>query len=484
MQEQSTVEHSKMLRALTGGFVAAILTVGVTATPASAQHSAVRHPQSTYFFDSAWAAWAKADTGRMMPGYRDLSAYDTPGYCLAAMRGVEALTWRRGESDTLPQGTVYDTLPTSARDIGRACVAKMSPETVAPAQLYNFVRLALRIGDTALARQTVEYHLSVTPGQTREQGYIIADAIDEAAKNRPAQLRFIESLLPLFSKLGKEASRAAGDAYRRAYGAAHDRFDTAAMLRFSHAREALIKGLTPEERQSYGLALGAVFEDSLDIVWYQSIPNLPSVAQRLTEQWAIAGKMEHTAFAQGIIALMTTTATIPGMSPPVFKIFKHYPTNASPTPTPGRVTIVMPTQRRGEGRLDRTLAMLRRLHERYHARGLDIMLVGKTLGYAWASPPLAPEDEAKLLGWYYREHLQLPFTILIEETSFTTKPDGRRVATPSPFLETYRPAPLRGYIVGRDGTIKTFNYGFHSESELEAFVTRELGAPGASRSAK
>jgi len=230
--------------------------------------------------------------------------------------------------------------------------------------------------------------------------------------------------------------------------------------------------------------LGGAFIDSLEIVWYQHVPNLSPTINRLMNQWAKVSKMDslNPTFVQAVTALWTTAGTIPGQPAPNFKNFKRYPVDAPFPFAPGKVTIVLPIRKIGNGRLDEGLGRMRRLYERYHNRGLEVMLVGRTEGYTWGSPPLAAGQEADLFGWYYREHLKLPFTIVVEETSFGTKPDGRKVAAPSPFLTMYSPLAMRGYIVGRDGTMKTITYGFHNESELEAYILRELAAPTTTQS--
>jgi len=426
---------------------------------------------------AAAAAWAKADTGRMMTGYRDLSAYDTPGYCLAAMDGTERLTWRRGESDTLPKRTLLDTVPTKVRDMGRACIAKMTPRSVPPVELYNLTRVALRLGDTALARQTVEYHLSITTTNPRARGYVLVDAISGAAEARPIQFPFIESMLPKVSALGKGAVDAGVLAYTLAQAVAHDRFDTTRREQFSAARHALIKTLTTEEKKALRVDLGSVFSDSLEIVWYHVVPNLSSAVKRLGEQWAAANGTEKTQFAHAVIYMATTLGAIVGQPAPTVNVLKRYPADAPLVPVPGKVTIVMNVRSIGRGMLDGTMARLRRMHERYHDRGLDIVLVARTAGYAWASPPLVAEAEANLFEWYYREHLKLPFSVLVEETSFGKRPDGRRVAQKTPFQSKWDPIEPNGYIVGRTGIVKAVNYGFHSEAELEGYLLRELAEP-------
>lgn len=427
------------------------------------------------------AAWARADTGRMMPGYHDLTRYDTPGYCVAAIKGMERLIWRRGESDTLPKQTDLDTIPERAREVGRACLAKMTPGTVPYAELYNFTRAALWVGDTALARQAVEYHLSVSPDDARERGYILVDAMVEARDSRPMQLSFLESLVPKFAELGEGAARAHADAIGILRQVAHYQFDTTRMLKYSAERESLIQSLTPEVRKKHNLSLGNVFSDSLEIIWYKLIPDLAPTIERLGNQWATAGEVDRD-FARVVIAMATLAGEMAGKDAKSVDMYKRFPSNASLIPQKGRVTLVLALNRIGRGRMDNTLSLLRRLHDRYHEHGFDVILVGRTSGYAWDSPPLNPDDEANLFGWYYREYLNLPFSVFVEETSFYKKPDGRKVAEPTPFQSMYKPLSLTRYLIGRDGTITPLNYGFHHEVELEAYLKRELGKPASETS--
>jgi hypothetical protein len=98
----------------------------------------------------------------------------------------------------------------------------------------------------------------------------------------------------------------------------------------------------------------------------------------------------------------------------------------------------------------------------------------KTEGYSWASPPQSADVEAKTIAWYYLNHLGLPFTIVVYETPFTRKPDGRRVAGEIPFSNDYRGMTL----IGRDGRIRTMSVGLSGEKAISAYVEQALAAKG------
>lgn len=415
------------------------------------------------------AAWARADTGRMIPGYRDLSRYETPGMCLTAMERFERMTWRRGQADTLPQGTSSDTLPTNVRTLGQSCLAKMTVQSVDSMDRYDYVRLALRVGDTALARKGVEYdlaHMPVTsPAAIRTRGFVLADVMQAAVESHPAQYAFAESLLPLVVNMGKDAGEAVEAAYAMTIQGTLTRYDTAAYTRLIVEHGKLDRWM--------------MFRDSINILYFRHDPTLPTNVQRLSDQMmvALAPHGVDSLLWLGNIAAWVKHAKITGTAAPTVNTLRRYPADVA-TAVPGHVTLVIGIPRIGEGHLEPYLAQLRRLYERYHSQGLDIVLVGVTQGYAWDSPPLAAEDEAKLIGWYYREYLKLPFPVLVEETKFMRIPDGRRIPQKSAFKYIFGREPVwPGYIVARNGTVADLNDAFHSEAMLDAFVVHELALP-------
>ena len=432
------------------------------------------------------AGRAKADTGRMMPGYRDLSRYDTPGYCLAAMIGMKQRIWRRGEGDTLPKWTQSDTTPTAARDLGRQCLAKLTPSTVARTELRNLLQLNLWVADTTGARQTLNYHLSTVSRDSYARAIILRDAAMLARDTRPVPMAFLESLPSLADTLDAVAAAPIHVVYRLVWAAALNQYDTAAMIRWSAQNGAFVERLTPQQRSESLVMPHTIVEDSLEIAWMKRPANLPAVVGRLGDK-----ALSHIN-ATGIdlemwkatYASLVKDASFFGMSAPTLRMFQRYPDDTPLSPIPGRVTIVFSIRNIGEGKLDSTMATLRRLHERYHTEGLDIVLVARTKGYIWKTPPIEAGDEAKLIGWYYRDHLKLPFPVLVERTTFGRRADGRLEAVRSPFLQTFQGRRLnQGYMVARDGTLVAIDRVFSSEAQLEAYVRRELALPAPAKSA-
>lgn len=453
--------------------------------PVIAQEDTIRGTNPTVTDSiAAVAEWVKSDTGRMMPGYRDLSGYDNPGMCLIAMHGVRDAIWRRGQSDTLPLGSPADTLPTAVHEIGQTCLAGMSPENVDSAQLFDLMAAALMIGDTALARATVVYHVSKITGGARERGFVFVDAMAHALASKPRQAMWAESLFPELVAVAEDSLAPINAGLRLRWVDAWTRFDTSALVRIGLDRGVAIRSLLAQGKIKDSTALGIIYQDSIDLVEFKRSLNfkdeIARVGNEYVSKFASVGLADY---AQGLVEVRLGTANIYGSpAPGPLKMFRHYPASAPIAPIPGRVTFVGYIEQLGEGFMEPYLAALRRIHEKYHDRGLDIALIAHTKGFAWGSPPLNTAEEAKLIGWYYREHLKLPFTIHVAATEFGKLSDGRITRDRSAAFQqigVYRYwRPHWAYIVGRDGTIagkinRTSSLNRY-EAELEAIIRREL----------
>jgi hypothetical protein len=459
-----------------------------SATPSvdSAARAAVARMNAPVDSVALARAAAIADTGRMTPGYRDLSRYNTPGYCMAAVRGVEQVTWRRGEQVLVVASSDQDTIPTAAATIGRQCVANLpAVAAIAPAELSNRLRLAILLGDTATVEAVVARQLSLAPtGEAR--GFVFTDAIGELLNvafpslvDHPMQFTLANTMLARLDALGKDARIPRFLAHGQLRNIAQSqRFDTTALLREDKSLRQLVTLFTPEERQDYKNEIMSTSVDSIIVAWYRQQPNLPAVVGGMLERSFAA--RDTVAFsedqAKAMIGWLTLLASQVGKpAPPITGQF-WFPKGAPHVqPTPGKVTLITRVQK-GDGLMDAQIAMLRRVYDRYHDRGLDIVLILKTQGFSWSSPPQTPADEAKTIAWYYYDYLKLPFPIVVDETPFTTQPDGRRVPGPIAFERQY---VLPHVLVGRDGRISTLWLGFESESQMDAFVERALAAPAA-----
>jgi hypothetical protein len=452
----------------------------VTVSAAIAQKP-TPHPNPNDSAAIAVAA-AEADTGRMVPGYQDISRYDTPGYCLAAIETIVEETWRSGQRALAVEGSPQDTLPTKALTIGKQCTTHLpGVQHIGPQELGNMERLAIVLDDSVTLNAAVNRHVSLAlDDQARAD--ILYNVINDLAYTdppsapHPRQFGWAKVILARLDSMGAGVRIQRLRAHMNMAALMTEaRFDTTALLREDTAIRHIRTLLTAQDRERYKyLEMKPIVMDSLLVAWYRNDPDLKThVRATLERELGIVHGLDPTIKEAVIVAREWLAAQIGTPARPIAGKY-GFPSPRPPlVPEPGKVTLVT-LVKKGEGLMTPDLAMLRRLYDKYHSAGLEIVLVLKTEGYSWASPPQSAAVEAKTIAWYYLNHLGLPFTIVVYETPFTRKPDGRRVSGVIPFSNDYHGMTL----IGRDGRIRTMSVGLSGEKAITAYVEQALAAKG------
>ncbi len=419
------------------------------------------------------AASAKADTGRMILPFQDLSRYTTPGQCLALTKSIESTIWRSNERDTMKYGP-SDSLPTEVRVKGAQCIAKMRPDNVAEMDLYNLLQASARVGDTARMRATIEYYRNLERIPLERRLKFIGEAAGFVSTlTRPEPFPFLASVLDILKSYGAASLTQTATVYTLAGGEAVQLFDTAAMIQNNKARLAYLLSFSDEDRKKAGLGdlRKDIYEDSLMLVTYKEDPDWRERRKRFAD---VIYESEPF-MAKGYGEILPSYV---GRQPAEMELQAIYPEGASATPVKGRVTIYFSAQTiGGTPQLSRTYGVLRRLYDRYHAKGLDIVIVTGLQGFMWYSPPLTPEQEAPLHGWYFREYHNLPFTILVNRREMPKRDDGKLVRQRTQWELFFENGTMRnrGYMVGKDGTVRAVDLGNYTGDEyVAAYIEREL----------
>jgi len=422
-------------------------------------------------------AAAIADTGRMTPGYRDISRYDTPGYCVAAIIGLGQETWRSHERDTLAVESPHDSLAPAAIAIGQKCAGRFTVTNTDPHELFNLMRLSLMTGDTATMTAAINRRFTLaTTAEAR--GNILLDAVEELLNSRPVHPDLAAALLVRMDSLG------AGARYPRLY--AHNLFfgrgtrngDTLMIAREADALKTVTAQFTLAERRELPTEISKQTMAAIYITWLRHKPTLGADIDRLVTQEFIPSMRAEgidenvvQAFAQRINGLASSVGT---PAPPLALQHVFNAGSDKIKPAPGKVTLLVEVEK-GSGLPDGRTSMLRRLHDKYASQGLDIVIIERTQGFSWSSPPQTPSDEAASDAWYYLDYLKLPFTLVVQETPFKHRPDGRLVPGNIPFEQQYM---TRQILVGRDQKVFTQWIGFESETQLDMMVRMALAAKG------
>jgi len=473
---------SSMVR---GALIAVTFAIMPIANSAAAQNPSTQVVQRPSLEDrqspadsaAAVAAAAIADTGRMMPPYRDISRYDTPGYCVAGMINIGHETWRKHERDTLEVGSPHDSLAPAALAFGRRCAAKFTVQTTDPHELYNLMRLSIMLGDEAKAISAVNRRVTLaTTPQTRADMFL--DAMKESLDAQPAQYALARTMLTRMDSLGTTAPAQRVEGHAMMLRRAERDADTTAVAREGKVLRQIATLLTPQETAEHYEDVIIGMSDSVYIVSFRHMPNFAAEVARYVQRDYVpkmrangAGENEIRLVVAAFDALASSVGT---PAPPVSGKYIFNPGPDKVKPAPGKVTLLLEVPK-GDGTMGKEMAMLRRLYTRYASQGLEIVLVEKTLGYSWSSPPQTPEQEAASDAWYYLQYLKLPFTLIVDETPFKHLPDGRRVNGVIPFEEQYRNQPI---IVGRDGKIFAQWMGVETEARLDRSLRDALAVKG------
>jgi hypothetical protein len=128
--------------------------------------------------------------------------------------------------------------------------------------------------------------------------------------------------------------------------------------------------------------------------------------------------------------------------------------DSSALPTPHAVSLVVAVDPDAcVGECFAKYSVLRRLYEAYHARGLQIVLLGATHGSFKMRLEDKPAEEAELIRGYFLDFLKLPGVLAVENATLQRIADGRRFAQPSSNRTQLYSGPVDAAIVDKDGTI-------------------------------
>lgn len=422
----------------------------------------------------------KADTGRWMPGYRDLSRYDTPGYCMALMQNIQKATLRRGEMDTVEVGSPEHGYIPVTREIGRRCANLLSIDATPPQEFYNFMSLLIAIDDSVRFDSLMVRQLSVAADE-EERAWILSDAATLSIVTRPIARGIMSRVFQQMDSIGPSVP----DQWMSALAARHkwiwEEYDTVAM--WNNEKNPIVQRWRSFPKDKQFAPAFRITLDSLEHAYYQRDLELPKIARQYMEQ---VFREYQSGVAPFLISNIINGAEYQATYSrreifPFHKGMWFPDTAGAGFMNSGKVTLVYKISRVHshsikQGRLDPMLARLRRIKQRYGDK-VDVVLHVPTEGYIWSSPPLSFISEAKALQWLFFEHLNLPFTLFVDETPIAKRHDGRLLRGESPnnvVADASFLAKSNGFsLIDKNNRLILF-FDSPSEARLRAYVARAL----------
>jgi hypothetical protein len=414
------------------------------------------------------------DTVQISEGHVDFSRYTTPDVCERAVMNMTVKTWRRGERDTLRYDPEHDTLPTAARITGQQCVGNFTVKSVDPTQLFYLVRLYLALGRDPDAETAIAHRIALAPDITAK-GNVLFESINTYLEAKPSRPAAAEALMQQLDALGHEARIARLRAHHALLSYWALLFDIPRMEREADSIIAVGETLTEEELETWGALLQASYLHRASIATFKDSPKaaVDILQQGITALGKIRGGQPRLMLRMTMQGYSIQANLFKQPAP---QLTGHYWFNSGDSttrPSYGKVSLLVQVNANCGEFCYRLYAILNRLHQQYGAAGFEITLVARTLGYSPNSGVQTPVEERESIRKYFMEDRKLPAALVVQESSFITQEDGRRVNQPTQYDQLYNSSPA--VLVDREGLIRWMGQIDGSrEAMINAYIVKLL----------
>jgi len=419
------------------------------------------------------------DTGPLAPGHATFARYVAPGACVAAARAVRDVQRRTVEAqlralrdslltveDThasavaVGPGTfsaqhafAFDTLPTRAVSVARACGARFTLASVDASEFRDFFDLALLERNDALAHDVLERRIALaSSAAARDSVMLIAIAAYLSAQ--PAHVAAADTV-----RMRVDTGAASGLSRLAALRAnmlllqfAFAGFDRPRVQQLATRILAIGHGNDTTQQYSAPWIVLMAYKALMQVMAVEHADSLTALAQRVQRDlmkipvhprdWPV----DFGATSPEVIVaelLDRTPRAVAGLGQPIDTLSTPYLFAASgPTSSPNALTAYVLMSGFGPYPQDaRLYEQMRHWHELYGSR-LVITVVVRTQGF-WlmdrpTSGPQTAAEEAERIRTTFQDYLKLPANVAVLASSTQRRPDGGLVTTPAPFISKYQ----------------------------------------------
>lgn len=389
---------------------------------------------------------AYADTS-LDPGHADWSSYATPGACLVAAQSTEKALY--GVSfDTARYTPEHDTLSSNSVAVARRCGARFHVETIPADDLLDLVRLSLMSGDDARARSAGERYIAVAPAPGG-RSWALLDVANAYLSAHPKRIAAAEAIAARMDALGSSVDSLKDSVHSQLLAVAQRQFSIPDIEREAMAALKAVPGNIN------------MMTTILAAEWYKSSSNAPAETKRLL---ALArGAQPYDTLVQTFHDFYYGNTHVH----PEFGVVRWNGDSAVQTwPVPRKVSILISREI-----LDGAPFMWQRLARQYGS-AIAIVYVARAKGFFRDSPPLTAQEEAAHLARYFRDDLQMPLTVAVQDVGFDVLADGRRF--PKELPEAQDPMSWGVLLADRTGRVYKLSISGRLEEEamIDAWVAR------------
>jgi len=354
--------------------------------------------------------------------------YATPGECVRAAERLQQRYWRDKRPDTVVYAPATDSVPAPVVAGVHACASRFSSRTVPVSELRDLATLYLWARQDTLARQAIDqFFRAIQSLPSFDRAWQLSLWAQTLFSVHPTRVAWARATIAELDALGARAARDRVDVHLRASDYALSINDRAVAV--SEARAAIAAGhqMSMNDRIDGVRRLESAYMAlAMPVALMQTGAAALSVLDTMTTELAPLRPAGSGDQRQLLTALANDRIRFAALGrtdfPRVHADAWYGADGDTVRPRPGKLTLLTFFY----GVDYPTFATLRRLHEQYGARGLDIVFMTTTQGYFRSMPMPEPTVEADSMGSYIRNFLKLPGVLAVELTSFSHIADGRR----------------------------------------------------------
>lgn len=403
--------------------------------------------------------------------------YQTPDACVDAANRLTARYWRDKRADTVRLAPGTDSVPTSVREMVRGCSARFAIATVAVDQLIPLGQTRLVLGDDAGAAEAFARTLANPWARdVKQRSWLLHLIMMSYLDAKPTRLALARQYTAQLDSMGTPAAymRVLSHTHLASYAWTTGDLASAA-TEAGRAMTAFKELPRPEQVNIVDTVEGDYFlKVSVDAVTQggpAALAMLDSTETALhplmyaDAPWA---PLIRGPFERGMATFRHLYSAIGHPGPAIVgKTWFGGVEGDTLFPKSGRVTLVVLVNQYTPFPM---FATIRRLHELYAARGLDIVCVSRTEAYFRSSlMPKTSEEMVALKSWY-ADFLHIPATFAVEVGWLERLSDGRERGLPSVNQQNYEYG-TSGVVVGKTGTMDAVLNVFPSD---EAVLTKVI----------
>ncbi len=387
---------------------------------------------------SAQKKVSEADTGRMVWGHSDFGGYDRATMCNRTLDEVTRQYSRIYVKDTSFESIRGNTqympkIPSEAVETSKKCLGRLNLDQQGAEQLWAIARIYMLIGDLQKSIQFAEKAIStgVNPNEQRD---LKIKAL-EMYLNHGAE--YLGQVYYFANSIRNEQPRNDLAVFKIDYLMAYYYYvlyNPDSVLAYTNSAITLLKKMSLEDMDSIPAIEPFSFQISVasvegDLVREDSIIE---VARSIISNWRGGIGERLLANATSGLDIKRTLynkklKTIEGA------IWENY--DSVPRPLSGKPSLFVTVNHICTTVFcDSRMNAIKRIRRTF-GDSLDLVLITHTVGYAHGTGPLVPQEEARVVGKFFKEFHNLPNTLIVDESPVHKIPDGRIMRDKSPLIQ-------------------------------------------------